>query len=119
MARYTSVYKSGDTPVDHLRHCLAEILQSCNFDVIYEDNDYLVAKETPGGVSFAKLVTVEVLFGKTSLSESAVDSALHMSVVVKNEELPLNINNHCRQQFNRLNRVVSSNHQVQLIESAA
>ena len=103
----------------HLRQCLAEILQSCNFDVIYEDSDYLVAREVPGGVSFAKLVTVEVLFGKTGIQESARDETLHMSVVVKNEELPLSTNNHCRQQFNRLNRVVSSNQVMQLIESAA
>ena len=119
MARYTSLYKSGIKPVEHLRQALSEMLRSCNFDVIYEDADYLVARELPGGVSFSKLVTVEFLFNDTSYSDAVADSALQMNVVVKNEELPLSVNNHCRQQFNLVNQIVSSNRRLQLVESAA
>ncbi|NEQ95810.1 MAG: hypothetical protein F6K30_03605 [Cyanothece sp. SIO2G6] len=119
MARYTSLYRSGITPIDYLRQCLSEMLQSCNYNVIYEGSDYICAREMPGGVSFSKLVTVEVIFGEADESTTEADNSLHMSLVVKNEELPLNQNNHCRQQFNLVNAVVSSRQDVQLIESAA
>ncbi|MGK7888217.1 MAG: hypothetical protein AB4042_02720 [Leptolyngbyaceae cyanobacterium] len=119
MARYTSLYKSGITPVDYLRQCLAEMLQSCNYNVIYEDGDYICAREMPGAVNFSKLVTVEVIFNEAEGAIAEAENALHMSLVVKNEELPLNRNNHCRQQFNLVNKVVSSRQDVQLIESAA
>ena len=120
MARYTSLYRSGIFPVTHLRQCLSELLESCNFAVIYEDSAYLVARERPGGVAFSKLVTVEVLFGTPgSMETSSGEDALQMNVVVKNEELPLSANNHCRQKFNLVTQVVSSRHGLQLIEGAA
>ncbi|NEP76377.1 MAG: hypothetical protein F6K29_33495 [Okeania sp. SIO2G5] len=120
MARYTSLYRSGIFPVAQLRQCLSELLESCNFAVIYEDSDYLVARERPGGVAFSKLVTVEVLFGdRGDMETSSGEDALKMNVVVKNEELPLTVNNHCRQQFNLVTQVVSSRHGLQLIEGAA
>ena len=120
MARYTSLYRSGILPVTHLRQCLSELLESCNFTVIYEDGDYLVARERPGGVTFSKLVTVEVLFEDPgSIEASSGKAALQLNLVVKNEELPLRANNHCRQKFNLVNQVVSSRHGLQLIEGAA
>lgn len=120
MARYTSLYKSAKFPVPHLRECFSELLESCNFAVIYEDSDYLVAREIPGMVSFSKLVTVEVLFGKSEgLDDAVAEKAVKMDVVVKNEELPLSSNNHCRQQFNLVNQAVSSRHGLQLVECAA
>lgn len=120
MARYTSLYKSATFPVTHLRQCFSELLESCNFAVIYEDSDYLVAREIPGMVSFSKLVTVEVLFGKSEgFDDSVAERAVKMNVVVKNEELPLSSNNHCRQQFNLVNQAASSRHDLQLVECAA
>ncbi len=67
-------------------------------ETIYEIEDYMMAREIPGRVSFAKLVTVEVLIDITNATEEAVT----LSFVVKNEELPLNSNNHCRQIFDLL-----------------
>jgi hypothetical protein len=75
----------------------------------------LVAREVPGHVSFAKLVTVEVLIEQFPTDESEVQ----MSFVVKNEELPLRNNNHCRQIFNLVNQAVAENRQWHLIKSAA
>ncbi|MEM9216618.1 MAG: hypothetical protein AAGD25_20000 [Cyanobacteria bacterium P01_F01_bin.150] len=107
-------------PVTHLRQCLSELLESCNFSVIYEDGDYLVARERPGGIAFSKLVTVEILFGSQgSMETSSGEDALQMNLVVKNEELPLSVNNHCRQKFNLVSQAVSSRHELQLIEGAA
>ncbi|HEY9619745.1 MAG TPA: hypothetical protein V6C78_05220, partial [Crinalium sp.] len=114
MARYTSLFTVA-VSFDQLRRLLNDLLRSCHFDVIYDTEDYLVARETPGRVSFAKLVTVEVLIDKFSHKEPEV----RMSFVVKNEELPLNTDNHCRQMFNLVNRAVEETRQWHLIESIA
>ncbi|MBF2051737.1 hypothetical protein [Leptolyngbya sp. 7M] len=114
MARYTSLF-TVSVSFDRLRQMLTDILRSCRMDVIYSTEDYLVAREVPGGVSFAKLVTVEVLIDRFASPEAEV----RMSFVVKNEELPLQSNNHCRDMFNLVNRAVVENRQWHLINSAA
>ncbi|WP_088890774.1 hypothetical protein [Leptolyngbya ohadii] len=121
MARYTSLFTvsvSFDQPEwrtasNRLRHSLSEMLRSCSLDVIYDSEDYLVAKEMPGRVSYAQLVTVEVLIEKP-----VQDPAVRMNFVVKNEELPLKSNNHCRAIFDSVNRAIAENRQWLLIESA-
>jgi hypothetical protein len=75
-------------------------------EMVYEIEDYMMARELPGQVAFAKLVTAEVLIDITNATADAVA----LSFVVKNEELPLNSNNHCRQIFDRL-RVALEQHQ--------
>jgi hypothetical protein len=114
MARYTSLF-TVSVSFDRLRQMLTDVLRSCRMDVIYSTEDYLVAREVPGGVSFAKLVTVEVLIDRFT----SPDTEVRMSFVVKNEELPLQSNNHCRDMFNLVNRAVVENRQWHLINSAA
>jgi hypothetical protein len=114
MARYTSLF-TVSVSFDRLRQMLTDVLRSCRMDVIYSTEDYLVAREVPGGVSFAKLVTVEVLIDRFA----SPDTEVRMSFVVKNEELPLQSNNHCRDMFNLVNRAVAENRQWHLINSAA
>lgn len=114
MARYTSLFKVA-VSLDRFRQMLTEILHSCSLDVIYTSEDYLVAREAPGRVSFAKLVTVEVLIQQFPAKTEEVQ----LSFVVKNEELPLRNNNHCRQIFNLVNQAVEENRQWHLLESAA
>ncbi len=75
----------------------------------------MVAREVPGGVSFSKLVTVEVLIDRLPAAADGV----RMNFVVKNEELPLQTDNHCRQKFNLVNQAIVENHQWQLIEAVA
>jgi hypothetical protein len=114
MARYTSLFTVA-VSLDRLQQLLTDILESCNFNVIYDTEDYLVAREMPGQVSFAKLVTVEVLIDKFH----AHDTEVRMSFVVKNEELPLKVDNHCRRKFNLVNQAIAESRQWQLLESAA
>ncbi|HIK57051.1 MAG TPA: hypothetical protein IGS37_18045 [Synechococcales cyanobacterium M55_K2018_004] len=114
MARYTSLYTVA-TSFSRLRQSLEDLLSSCNCNVIYGAEDYLVAREVPGNVSYSQLVTVEVLIDKAP----ETDEAVRMNFVVKNEELPLKSDNHCRQMFNQVNRAVSENRHWHLIESAA
>ncbi|NJN86553.1 MAG: hypothetical protein HC881_09875 [Leptolyngbyaceae cyanobacterium SL_7_1] len=111
MARYTSFFTIS-VSLDKLRQVLATVLESCNFDIIYDSEDYLVAREVPGGVVFSKLVTVEVLIDRLHSTSSEVK----MNFVVKNEELPLNTDNHCRRMSNLVNQAISENSQWRLIE---
>jgi hypothetical protein len=114
MARYTSLFTVA-VSFDRLRQMLIDILRSCRMDVIYSTEDYLVAREVPGGVAFARLVTVEVLIDRFTTPEAEV----RMSFVVKNEELPLQSDNHCRDMFDRVNQAVVENRQWHLISSVA
>jgi len=84
-------------------------------DVIYDTGDYMMAREVPGNISFAKLVTVEVLIDKSTAS----DEEIRMNFVIKNEELPLQVNNHCRSIFDLVSQAVVKNNQWRLIESVA
>lgn len=112
MARYTRSI-TVTLPEDGLQQSLRDILQSCNFEVIYATEGYLMAREIPGQVPFTKLVVVEVLIDSTT----ATDSVTRLNFVIKNEELPLQANNHCRQTFNRLSRGLEDNKNWELVES--
>ena len=114
MARYTSLFTIS-VSLDRLRQLLTDILESCNCNVIYNTEDYLVARENPGQVAFAKLVTVEVLIDRFHSN----DAEVRMNFVVKNEELPLKTDNHCRRMFNLVNRAVTESRQWHLIECIA
>lgn len=114
MARYTSLFTVA-VSFDRLRQMLTDTLCSCRMDIVYSTEDYLMAREVPGHVTFAKLVTVEVLIDRFETP----DAEVQMSFVVKNEELPLQSDNHCRHMFDRVNQAVLENRQWHLINSAA
>ena len=114
MARYTCSFTVA-VSLDDLQPSLVELLQSCNFDIIYDTGDYLMAREIPGRVAFAKLVTVEVLIDKSTATAQEV----RMNFVIKNEELPLHLDNHCRQMFDMVQEAVAENRHWQLVESVA
>lgn len=114
MARYTSSYKVA-LPIDRLRQLLVEVLNTCSLDILYETIDYVMAREKPGQVPFAKLVTVEILIDRTT----ATPTETRMNLVMKNEELPLQIDNHCHQIFNLVNQAIINNDRWQLVENVA
>ncbi len=112
MARYTCSFTVA-VSLDHLQPSLVELLQSCNFDIIYDTGDYVMAREIPGRIAFAKLVTVEVLIDKST----ATSQEVRMNFVIKNEELPLQVDNHCRQMFDMVQEAVAQNRYWQLVET--
>lgn len=114
MARYTCSFIVA-VSVGHLRHLLVELLQGCNLDIIYDTGDYMMAREIPGQVPFARLVAVEVLIDKTT----ATDTETRMSLVIKNEELPLQIDNHCRKMFDLVSQAIAENPHWQIIGTVA
>lgn len=114
MARYTRSLRIT-APVNCIQPLLVNTLQSCNFETIYTTDDYLMARETPGDIPFPKLVTVEVLIDNTLASHDQT----HLNFVVKNEELPLQANNHCYQMYNRVSRALEDNEHWKLVETVA
>lgn len=111
MARYISSFTIAISPAELLQS-LGEILPACNFEIIYATNDYLMAREIPGDTSFAKLVVVEVLIDKTV----STNTETRVQLVIKNEELPLHVNNHCYQMFQLVNQAIVDYRQWQLVD---
>ena len=108
MARYTNLFVSV-LPANNLREFIPDVLLSCGLHLVYQDGDYMMAKERPGLVSYSKLATVEVLIGSTDKTEfQTQDPAATVNLVVKNEELPLKTNNHCHRVFQQVNQAIES-----------
>ena len=81
-------------------------------ETMYETDDYVMAREIPGRVSFTRLVTAEV-----SIDAAADTSDLvRLNFLVKNDELPLNANNHCRQIFDLLRVAIAHNYDWQSLD---
>ncbi|NEN99454.1 MAG: hypothetical protein F6J94_25610 [Moorea sp. SIO1F2] len=114
MARYNRSIKITIS-LDRLLPLLIEVLKSCHFEILYESDDYIMARESPDNISFTKLVTVDVLIDKSKATEQQVP----INFVVKNEELPLQVNNHCRQMFELLQEAVNNNPDWQIVEELA
>jgi hypothetical protein len=113
MARYTCLVTVSAPEEQSVKQSVGATLESCNCNVIYEAKDYVVAREVPGNVAFPKLVTVEVLIDEKPEAEQTI----RMNVVVKNEELPLQIDNHCRRVFDKVNQAIAQNESWQLIHA--
>lgn len=110
MARYTSSFVANTT-LEEVPNLLIELLESCEFAIVYQATDYLMAKETPGKVPFSKLVSIEILIESTVAKKNEVP----VTFVVKNDELPLNSNNHCQQRFLELQAVLKDSQQWRAI----
>ena len=114
MARYTCSFEIL-TPAERLQSLLIETLESCYLEMIYDTGDYMMARETPGRVAFPQLVTVEALIDRTN----ATDNCIQVSFVAKNEELPLQVENHCHQMFDLVRTAVMENPHWQMSEKMA
>ncbi|MEM8777320.1 MAG: hypothetical protein AAGF26_00320 [Cyanobacteria bacterium P01_G01_bin.49] len=114
MARYTSSFMVNTT-LEQLPVLLSQLLDSCDFEVVYQASDYWMGREIPGKIVFSKLVMVEVLIERTNATEDQVP----VTFVVKNDELPLNPNNHCHQKFEQIQQILSQSQQWHLIAAVA
>lgn len=114
MARYTALFTVG-LAVSELHSVLRTVLESCHLDVIYDTPEYMMAREIPGNVPFPKLITVEILIDRTT----ATDHEVRMKFVIKNEELPLQVDNHCRQMFDLIYKAVNEAPHWKLIETVS
>ena len=104
MARYICSYHVGLSEKD-LIVSLKEIFTECDLDLIYERGGYIMAKEKPGNVAFPKLVELEVLYDRTKKLQG---NKIQVDLVAKNEELPLQTNNHCHMIFNNIQSIIQA-----------
>ncbi|WP_310489862.1 hypothetical protein [Chamaesiphon sp. VAR_69_metabat_338] len=102
MSRYACYFLVNLSP-DRLRLSLQKVLAVGRLEAVHEGADYVMAREIPGQVAFAKLVTVEVSIDVTT----ATSEAVKLSFLVRNEELPLQLDNHCRQVFDALRLAIA------------
>lgn len=103
MARYICSYHVGLSEQD-LIVSLKDIFTECDLELIYERGGYIMAKEKPGNVAFPKLVELEVLYDRTK----KLQGKIKVDLVAKNEELPLQTNNHCHMIFTSLQAIINT-----------
>ncbi len=92
MGRYSCVLNMP-AEREQVRVGLQELLNRRQFNWVYDSPSYCMAREKPGNVSIAQLVTVEMFL------DSKVTGQVELTCVAKNEELPLKVVNHCQQVF--------------------
>jgi hypothetical protein len=114
MARYTAHYRVTGSPAQ-IKDPLREVMKSCNIEGIYELEDYVMGREIPGKVPFATLVTVEVLIDTTQ----ATPNEFTLCFVIKNEELPLKVNNHCQQVYDAIQDKIGDSYTWQLVGASS
>ncbi|CAN1209723.1 hypothetical protein TUMEXPCC7403_05825 [Tumidithrix helvetica PCC 7403] len=90
MARYTQHFLIEILPTN-LQAAVLAALEECNLSITYSTGDYVMAQENSGQVAYSKLVTVEVLIHQSEIKGEQVK----LTCVTKNEELPLQVDNHC------------------------
>lgn len=112
MARYTGLFVVA-VPMDRLRQLVIDILQSNGCNIMYDSENYVMAREIPGQIAVSKLVTVEVMIDRPTDETQAI----RMNFLLKNDELPLHTDNHCRQMFNLIQYAIEHNRQWHLVES--
>jgi len=102
MARYTNFFMTR-SPQEAISQSLVSALEACDLNLVYQDPVCIVAKERPGQVAFAQLATIEVLISPPTLESGGSK----IDLVVKNEELPLRTQNHCREVFVQVNQAIA------------
>lgn len=114
MARYTCSFIIG-VNIEDLQPLVLDLLQNFDLEIQYYTGDYILAREIPGTVAVSQLIKVEVLIDKSTATETETK----MTIVIKNEELPLRINNHCRELFDFMRQEIEGSRYWHLIESLA
>ena len=102
MARYTNFFMTGASS-EEINQALVGAIETCDLDLVYEDPVCIVAKEKPGKVPFAQLATIELLISPPTVE----NGGSKIDLVVKNEELPLRSQNHCKEVFTQINQAIS------------
>ncbi len=111
MARYPLLATA--VPNEHLHQSLLDVLQSCHLEIIHDTSDYVMAREKPSGIPYAKLVTVEGLIDKTGETRDEI----RVEVVIKNEELPVHSDNHCSRMRDSVHKAFEASEPWSIIAS--
>lgn len=68
--------------IDELPPLLVALLEDLEFDVQYHTDEYIMAREVPGNVSFIDLARVEVLIDKLT---AVTESKSRFNIIFQNE----------------------------------
>ena len=112
MARYIAIFIIA-VKIENLQPIFTEVLSDCGCEILYNQGNYLMAREFPGQVSFSELVTIDITFNRvTNTSEN-----IRLNIVMRNEELPLKLDNHCSQIFDLLIQLILDNSDWEVVKS--
>ena len=103
MARYTNFFMASSSP-EEISQMLVSAIEACGLNLIHNDPVCIVAKEKPGKVAFAQLATVELLISPPTVEHGGSK----IDLVVKNEELPLRTQNHCKEVFAEIDEAITN-----------
>ena len=103
MARYTNFFMTSSSQ-EEISQMLVSAIEACNLNLVYNDPVCIVAKERPGKVAFAQLATIEILISPPTVEQGGS----RIDLVVKNEELPLRTQNHCKEVFTEIEQVIAA-----------
>ena len=95
MARYVGFVIVAIDDFEKLQPIVLGILEECNCEIIFNTGNYIMARELPGQVSFSKLAIAEVTFNLASINKNTI----RIDIIFKNEAVPAQKENHCRQLF--------------------
>lgn len=109
MARYSCSFYSPQS-AGTLRQHLSQALKACNFEVIHDAPEYVMGREVPGRVAYSQLVVIEALVDKPEQGQGRS----RINCVLKNEELTLRQDNHCRKVFDIFKRAMQERTSWQL-----
>lgn len=112
MARYNGLFTVA-VDVENLELILTEILEACGCEIVYNRGDSLMASESPGQVSLSQLVTIEITFE----TATATTEKMRMNIVVRNQELPFKLDNHCHQIFILLSQLIAEHPNWELLDT--
>jgi len=111
MARYTQNLLVEIAP-ENLHPTITKTLEACSLAITYETDDYVLSQETETNASFAKMVTVEVLIHRSEIEGNQAK----LTIVTKNAELPLRVNNYCHGISDRVSKAFCDSPAWKLLE---
>jgi len=112
MARYVCSYLVKASH-EQLPSMLKAWMDAEGLEIKYQNIDYCTAREATGRVPFSKLVTVEAFIDHTALG------LIPVTIVVKNDELPIYSTNYCWQRFQAVVSAIAKDPHWQVIEEQA
>ena len=95
MTRYAGFITVAIEDFDNLQPVVLGILEECNLEVIHNAGNSILARERAGELPFSKLAIAEVTFNLASITQTTI----RIDLIVKNDTLPTQKENHCRQVF--------------------
>lgn len=110
MARYTCSYKFP-VSTQQIYSIMTEIFDSCQLQIEFQSNDYIMAKEIKNKIYYSHLVKVDVMINLFNINQNSTT----INLIVQNEELALNKDNHAREKLEEIQQTIAQKYQGELL----